>query len=266
MPLSIVGKVLHDQWRALAVWTILSGVFAAFYLSLYPSIGAVEQMQQLLDSMPPALRAMFAAEGVDIGTPAGYLNVEFFTFLVPLLVFAVSLPAAGGATAGEEERGTLELLLANPVRRWRVAVEKFIAMTCETAIVVAGIWVALAVTARIAGIDLALGRVAAALASAGLLGLVIGTLAMAIGALTGSRMLCIGFALAVAVGGFFINALAPLVEGLKAWQVISPHYHYIGYDPLANGLDAGHVVALLSAIAVFLGLAVLAFERRDLHA
>ena len=115
MPLSIVGKVLHDQWRALAVWTVVSGVFAAFYLSLYPSIGAVDQMQQLLDSMPPALRAMFAAEGVDIGTPAGYLNVELFTFMVPLLVLAVSLPAAAGATAGEEERGTLELLLANPV-------------------------------------------------------------------------------------------------------------------------------------------------------
>ena len=174
MRLSIVGKVLHDQWRALAVWTVVSGVFAAFYLSLYPSIGAVDQMQQLLDSMPPALRAMFAAEGVDIGTPAGYLNVELFTFMVPLLVLAVSLPAAGGATAGEEERRTLELLLANPVPRWRVAIEKFIAIVVETAIVVTGIWIALALTARVAGIDLALDRVGAALASAGLLGLMIG--------------------------------------------------------------------------------------------
>jgi ABC-2 type transport system permease protein len=266
MPLSIVGKVLHDQWRVLAVWTVVSGVFAAFYLSLYPSIGAVEQMRQLLDSMPPALRAMFAAEGVDIGTPAGYLNVELFTFMVPLLVLAVSLPAAGGATAGEEERGTLELLLANPIPRWRVAVEKFIAIVVETAIVVAGIWIALALTARVAGIDLALDRVAAALASAAILGLVIGALAMAIGAVSGSRMLSIGIALAVAVGGFFINALAPLVEGLKAWRVISPHYHYIGYDPLANGLDAGHAVIRLVATGVVLGFAVLAFERRDLRA
>jgi ABC-2 type transport system permease protein len=79
-------------------------------------------------------------------------------------------------------------------------------------------------------------------------------------------MLSIGIALAVAVGGFFTNALAPLVEGLKAWRVISPHYHYIGYDPLANGLDAGHAVILLVATGVILGLAVLAFERRDLHA
>ena len=46
---NIVGKTLHDQWRAVAIWTALSGMFAAFYLSLYPSIGAVAEMQQLLD-------------------------------------------------------------------------------------------------------------------------------------------------------------------------------------------------------------------------
>ncbi len=265
MPLSVVAKVLHDQWRPLLGWSVLCGAFAALYLSLYPSIGAVQQMQELLNAMPPALRAMFAAEGVDIGTPAGYLNVELFTFVVPLLVFAVALTSGAGATAGEEERGTLELLLANPLPRWRLVVEKFIALSLAAAVVVAGIWLALAVTARVAGIDLALDRVAGALASAGLLGVAIGALTMAIGALTGSRMVALGLALAVAVAGFFVNALAPLVEGLKAWRVIAPHYHYIGYDPLANGLDATHAAVLLAITAAFLGIAIVAFERRDLH-
>lgn len=263
---SVVVKVLHDQWRAVAIWTVLSGMFAAFYLSLYPSIGAVEEMRRLLEAMPPALRALFAAEGVDIGTPAGYLNVELFTFVVPLLVLAVALTAAGAATAGEEERGTLELLLANPVRRWRIVVEKFAALAIVTAAVVAGIWVALALTAALADIDLALDRVAAALASAGLLGLGVGTLAMALGALTGSRMLSIGIALVASVAGFFVNALGPLVEWLDDWRWVSPHYHYIGYDPLANGLDLTHAAVLALLSLAFLAVAVVAFERRDLHA
>jgi len=262
---SVVAKVIHDQWRPVLLWTAFSGIFAAFYLSLYPSIGAVQEMQQLLDAMPPALRAMFTAEGVDIGTPAGYLNVELFTFVVPLLVLAVALTSAGGATAGEEERGTLELLLANPLPRRRVVAEKFIAMTLATAVLVAGMWLALGITARVADIDLALDRVAAALASAGLLGVAIGALAMAIGALTGSRAVSVGLALAIAVAGFFVNALGPLVEGLRPWRVVSLHYHYIGYDPLANGLDAGHAAVLLGAAAGFLLVAVIAFERRDLH-
>lgn len=262
---SIVGKVLHDQWRGVAAWTALSGVFAAFYLALYPSIGGVAEMRRLLDSMPPALRAMFAAEGVDIATPAGYLNIELFTFIVPLLVFAIGLTSAGAATAGEEERGTLELLLANPVRRWRIVLEKFVAMVITTAALVTGIWIALAVTASVFDIDLALDRVAAALASAGLLGLAIGALAMTLGALTGSRTVSIGLALAVAVGGFFLNALGPLVEGLKEWRPLSPHYQYIGYDPLANGLDIGHATVLAAIAAVFVLVAMVAFERRDLR-
>jgi len=264
MPLSIVGKVFHDQWRPVLVWAALSGILAAFYLSLYPSIGAVQEMQELLDSMPQALRALFAAEGADIGTPAGYLNIELFTFMIPLLVFAVALTSAGGATAGEEERGTMELLLANPIPRWRVVVEKFLAMALATSAVVAGIWLALAITASVANIALALDRVAAALASVGLLGFAVGSLAMAIGALTGNRMVSIGLALGIAVVGFFVNALGPLVEGLRDWRAISLHYHYIGNDPLANGLDPGHAAVLLATAVVCLVVAIVAFDRRDL--
>ena len=121
---SVALKMLHDQWRILAVWSVLAAILAAFYLSLYPSIGSVDEMRRLLDAMPPELRAMFSIEGADLGTPAGYLNMELFTFMLPLIVAAVTVTAGSGATAGEEERGTLELLLANPIGRWRIVVEK----------------------------------------------------------------------------------------------------------------------------------------------
>jgi ABC-2 type transport system permease protein len=266
MRLSIVGKVVHDQWRAVALWTVLSGLLAAFYLSLYPSIGAVEEMRRLLEAMPPALRAMFAAEGADISTPAGYLNVEFFTFMVPLLALAIALTSAGSATAGEEERGTMELLLANPVPRWRIVVEKFIALVLSMAALMLGVWLALAATAVAVDIELALDRVAAALVSAGLLGLTLGALAMALGALTGSRALSMGVALAISLAGFFLNALGPLVADLRDWRWLSPSYHYIGYDPLANGLDLGHAAVLLLATFTLIAFAALLFERRDLRA
>ena len=262
---SIFAKVLHDQWRVLLAWTALSGLLAGFYLSLYPSIGAVDETRQMLESMPPALRAMFVAEGTDISTPAGYLNVELFTFVVPLLVLAITLTSAGGATAGEEERGTLELLLANPVPRWRIVLEKFAGTLVLAAILCAGIWIALAATAWLASIDIALDRVAAALASAWLLATAMGAVALALGALTGSRMLAIGIGLAVVVAGVFVNALAPLADVLAAWRPLSPHFHYIGYDPLANGLDPAHASVLAGTTVVLVVVAMVAFERRDLR-
>jgi ABC-2 type transport system permease protein len=216
--------------------------------------------------MPPELRALFAAESADISTPAGYLNIELFTFVLPLIVLAVTLAGGGGATAGEEERGTLELLLANPVRRWRIVLEKALGTGLFAAIVCAGVWVGLAATARLGDIDIALDHVAGTLASVWLLACSFGGLALLIGALTGSRGGAIGIALAVAVVAFFVNALAPLSDVLEPWRPISPYFHYIGYDPLSNGLDPGHAGLLALVTVGFVLAAAFAFERRDLHA
>lgn len=263
---TISVKTVRELGRVAVAWTAASALLAAFYLSLYPSIGAAEEMRSFLDAMPPAIRAMFAAEGVDIGTPAGYLNVELFTFVVPLLVAALTVTVGAGATAGEEERGSLDLLLSCPVARWRAILAKAAAVAVLGAVLVVGLWAALAMTAWVAHIDLALDRVAAALVSAWLLGLVLGAVALLAGSISGHRMLSIAIALGVAVVGFFVNALAPLVEGVRAWQALSPHYHYLGGDPLTNGLDAGHAAVLAGTAIVLVALATIAFQRRDLRA
>ena len=44
--------------------------------------------------------------------------------MVPLLLMIAAIGAGAGAIAGEEERGTLELLLANPLSRRRLVLEK----------------------------------------------------------------------------------------------------------------------------------------------
>ena len=262
----VFQKSIREHLRVVGAWTSASAILAGFYLSLYPSIGGVEEMSQLLEAMPPPIRAMFAAEGMDLSTPAGYLNLEFFGFILPLLVAAVTVTLGAGATAGEEERGSLDVLLSCPLPRWRVILAKAGAALVLGGVLVAGVWVGLAVTAVVCGIDVALDRVAAALGSVWLLGLVLGGVALVAGSLSGSRMLSIGVALGIAVVGFFVNALAPLVESLRPWQALSPHYHYLAGDPLTNGLDPGHALTLAAASVALAALATVVFQRRDLRA
>ena len=54
---------------------------------------------------------------LDLASPAGYLNSQIYALLAPLLLLIFSIGGGAGAVAGEEERGTLDLLLAHPVRR-----------------------------------------------------------------------------------------------------------------------------------------------------
>jgi ABC-2 type transport system permease protein len=263
---SIVRKSVHDLWRPLLAWTVFTAVWPAFYIALYPSIGAVEEMQQLLDAMPPALRALFVSEGLDIGTPEGYLNMELFAFVLPLLLMAWTVPVSAGATAGEEERGTLDALLALPVRRWQVLTGKAAAVLGGTVVLAVGALAGLAVGSAAVGVTLDLGRVGAGVVLASLLALVFGGLALLVGALTGRRLVAIAVPFALAVAAFFLNTLGALVDWLDPWRPASPFYHYIAGDPLSRGLDPGSVLVLgMTAIAAAI-LATLVFERRDLAA
>lgn len=262
---SVFGKVVHDQWRATVAWSVVAAVLAAFYLALWPSLGGVGELQAMLEAMPPELRAIFVTEGLDLSTPAGYLNMELFSFVLPLIVGGYAVAVGSAAIAGEEERGTLDLLLANPIPRWRVVVEKAMAIVLGLTVLVVAIFLALTAVAVAIEIDLDLGRLAAGLVSGALLGLVVGALALAIGAITGRRTLSLGLAMTVLVVAYVLNVMGTLVDGLEPWRPVSPVYHYVGYDPLTNGLDAGHVAVLLAMAVAGVVVALLAFERRDIR-
>ncbi|MBA3875335.1 MAG: ABC transporter permease [Anaerolinea sp.] len=261
---SVFGKVIHDQWRIVLGWAAFAGIWPAMYVALYPSIGAIGELQRMLEQFPPALREFFASSSLDLSSPEGFLNMELFTFVAPLLVLAYTVVVCGGATAGEEERGTLDLLLANPIPRWRVVVEKSAAFVIGTIVIGVGMWVGAAVGAAAVGVDLDLGLVGQAIVSSLLLGFALGGLALALGALTGRRWLAAGVSLMVAIAGFFLNGLGALVDWLEPWRPISPFYHYISNDPLTNGLDPGNVLVLVAWAVVGGVIAVVAFERRDL--
>ena len=262
---SVFGRTLHDQWKWLVGWAIFAAVWPAMYVGLYPSIGGFEDLDQLLDQLPPAIREFFASSSLDISSPEGFLNLEFFSFVGPLLILAFTVVVGGSATAGELERGTLDLLLANPIPRWRIVVDKGAALLVGAVVIGLAMWIGAAAGAAVAGVDLDLGSVGQALVSTLLLGLALGAFALAAGSLTGQRWLSAGLALAVGIAGFFLNGLGALVDWLEPFRPLSPFYHYIANDPLRNGLDPGSATVLVGWVVVGFLVAVVAFERRDLR-
>jgi ABC-2 type transport system permease protein len=97
-----------------------------------------------------------------------------------------------------------------------------------------------------------------------LLALVFGTLALAVGGLTGRRGITIGVAAGTTVATFFINGLAELVDWLRGAQKLTPFYWLQRADPLSNGLSVEDTVIMLGVIIVFLLIAIWGFGRRDI--
>ena len=108
--------------------------------------------------------------------------------MVPLLLLVAAIGAGAGAIAGEEERGTLELLLANPVSRTKVVLEKSVALVAEIAGLGFVLWLALLVGALLTSMDISAGHLAAATLSAVLLALAYGAIALLLGAATGEAL------------------------------------------------------------------------------
>jgi sodium transport system permease protein len=80
----------------------------------------------------PAVLEPFALQSVDVSL-ASERGGGVLAFLIPLFIVVWTLSggqmAAIDATAGEKERGTLEVLLVAPVRRTEVVLGKFLAVT-----------------------------------------------------------------------------------------------------------------------------------------
>lgn len=255
---SVFLKTLYDQRKMLMWWSLalvgVSLVYVAGYKQ-YADAGFLDAQ------LPEYLSALMGT--MDYASPEGYLNSTIFTLIGSLLMVIFSLTIGARAVAGEEESGMLDVLLAHPVSRTRFVMERFAALATATGLFGLVAWAAVSLASRIAEMGIPLANIAAACIGLAFLGLVIGSVALAVGASTGRVRLALGVAIGVALAGFLANNLAPMFEELEVAQKLSPFYYYLGGDPLREGLDAGGLAVLIVAALVLAGLAVWGLNRRD---
>lgn len=260
----VLAKTLRDHRAGIIGWTVAIGLLAVMDLAVFPTVQRMSgQMQEFLKNYPQALRAMFGL-GSDFGTGPGYLDSEFFSFLGPLVVLAVGIGFGAGATASEEERGTIDWLLSAPVGRVRVIVEKAFGVLLAVLAASAVLTVVLLIGSPVAGLDLGIASILAAAATLTLLGWAFASVSLMVGAATGRRWAATGAAVALGLGGFLLTSLARIVSGLESWRWLSPFTWYASGDALTGRLHAGYLAALAVTTVVALAVAALAFRRRDL--
>jgi ABC-2 type transport system permease protein len=262
---SVFAKTLYDRLRSFRWWCLGTLAFIALYGSVFPSLHGKQSLNKLIEGYPQALKGFVGFGGnLDIASGAGYLGTEVFSFWGPIVLVAVAIAAGSAAIAGEEERGTLDLLLSLPVSRTRCLLEKLAALVCEVVALAFVMWILLVIVSSAAGMGVSAVNLAAAMLGLVLFALDFGMLAFAIGAATGRKALAIGLSATAAVIADVLNALAPLASWLDSARLVSPFYFYSHGDPLRHGI-AGTDTLILLAIAVVLGaLAPHLFRRRDL--
>jgi len=263
---SVLGKTIRDlRWPTF--WVAAALLIAAFYFTAaYPTYVKTFDLDQLLSKMPAAMKTLIGGSLIDVSSVNGFLNVELFPLILPAVLAGYAIGLGSGLTAGEESRGTIDVLLSYPVRRSTIVLDKVLATGLSVAIGAACLWIGSILGAGAGNSPIDGGDVAAGLLLAVLLAFDFGALAVLLAAGTGNRGATAGLSAAVLVVMYFMNALAPVIPSLDSVKGLSLFYWYLEGNPLRNGLAIGDALVLAAVALALLGLALPTFERRDLSA
>jgi ABC-2 type transport system permease protein len=260
---TLLALSLHTvrmQRRGAIIWGVVLGLYSAAMVATFPTIDGMQQLDQLMQSYPEGLREAFNLE--DLGTPEGYLDSQVFN-LAPLALAFFPILASAGAIAGAEERGTIDVLLGNPLPRWQLVVGSFIATALSLLGIVALMGLFSWGTAVLLEVDLSLSTTAAAVLNLWPICMFFGGVAMLFSAVFHRRVFAITIPGVVLFGMYLIDVLGKVSEDLEDLRPTSVFYYY--GTAIKDGIDWTHFGGVTLVTLFLVLLAVLAFSRRDIY-
>jgi ABC-2 type transport system permease protein len=251
-----MSKALRDlRWQVLGYGLGLA-LMSALVVAIYPSYRA-----QFADfDVPPALEGLTGSI-VDFSSAEGFLSVEFVSW-VPIVTLIFAIMAGTSALAGEEANGTLDLLLAQPISRRRLILEKIAAICVATLAIVVLACLGWLASVPFVDIEISLPDLFIATLNVAPITMMFAFLALWLGAAMSDRRAATAAVTAFAVVTYFVNYLARIVDVLEPLAWASP-FHYYDSNVLLEGPDWSKTAVLVVLLVLFAAAAAIAFEKRD---
>ncbi len=255
---SIWSKSLRDYCVPILSWGIGLGLlmYVGFATATTPVLAAFASIVPLVG---------FLGEPVAMQTPAGYITFRYMETILPLLISFWTILAGVRLVRGEEERGTMDVLLATPQTRTRLILEKIGALVLAL-LLIAGL-IALGVVVGESVIEQH-----ADVVRAGLTGLNLSLFAfffamvgLLLSQFTTSRGAAAGCASGLLLLVLLLSIIGRLVK--DSWlQYLSPLYYYNLNRPLIPSFSNAPLASLVLIVPALLLAAssVVIFVGRDI--
>jgi len=157
---ALVSHTVRMLSRGVLIWGAAIGLYSAALVASFTTLeGSAEQLNQLMQAYPKGLMEAFGIN--DLADPANYMQSQVFGF-VPLALAFFPIMVLAGAIAGAEERGTIDVLLGNPLPRWQLVVGNFLAAALSLLAICAVVGLLTWGTAALVDVELSVRQVAEA--------------------------------------------------------------------------------------------------------
>jgi len=262
--LNLITHEIKIRRGAIFGWGFGAAGFALMYLSLYPQFAdQMSAFQDILD-LP-----IYKALGVtSMSTFSGYASSTLINFL-PIILGIYALITSTFTLAGEEDHGTLEILVTLRLARWQIVVAKGIAMIITIFLIIliteAGGLLSLYLVLQQVNIDVSTFQFVLVILNALPITYFFMMLGFFLGAFLPTRGSASMTATAILIISYLGNNLFNLVERLKEWRRFFPFYYYDSTAQVfQEGIHIGDVLVLLSGALLLWILAILCFNHRNL--
>lgn len=258
---SVYLKSLRDYRVPILGWGLGLGVLLATVLIAIPTVFATPAAKAAVVSLGSTYA--WIAEPIKIDTAGGYATWKYGITILVVVIWP--LLAGTGMLRGEEERGSLDVLLSAPRGRVRVALEKLAALW--TALLAFGVVVGLLAYgggAKLNG-EITLGATLAFGLNLALISAVFGSIALFVSQFTQERRTASGLTAAILLVAIVVDMVHRVVPNTLWLSRLSPIYYYNLSKPLVPGygVNLGAITLLVGLTAIFAAAAIWLFARRD---
>lgn len=255
------------RWGIIA-WAGIIFLYGVLTMYLYPTVtDSTTDILGYLNSLPDAMKAAFGYEGIDFTaltfTPEAFATLEFLV-LWPLLIGIYGIFSSVGV-AREAERGTLDLLLAQPIKRHNVISSKFAVFATSALLIAIASILGLAAGAFLINETVDISSLALVLIEGLLLALALAGVTLFFAALFLSPRRALLAGGVFMAGSYMLNFIIPVLSDSFLWlRNLSLFFYYQPNDVVSNGLDGTAVAVFAITAIVSFAAAVWVFQRRDL--
>lgn len=261
----IVSLTLRERRRLIVGTAIGVAVMVGYVVAIFPSVRGNDAFEQAFEGMPDALRSFFQIEADIYTSGAGFLNVEMFSFMLPIMLLLIAIGGAAATISGEEESHRMDLVLSMQVSRTALMAGRMLGIAAVVAVLcVTGI-VSVLVGGVFVDLDISPANLVAAFGVAWLYAMHYAAMTFAVAGLTGRSGLAKGIAGVTAIAGYLVASLANMSEHVEPLAPWTAYYRYSHGSPLRNGIDWSDAGMLAASIVVLSAVAIAGFVRRDVR-
>ena len=258
---SLYKKTIYDKRWFMIGWSIGSVALLALTAAFYPTIA--ENIGDLFKSIPSSLSSL-VGEADAYRTYAGYMASAVFGIRAEMLFAPLAIILALGLSVNEELSRRMYQLLAQPISRDTIVIEKWLAGLSVIFFIMAVVVLSLILTTVFINETLPGELLPQIGAMSFLFTAAIFSLTYGIGMATGIRSLAIIVPVAWIMSSLLIESFSGQVPVMKDISWLSVLQYYNTGAIVEHGIDFKQVMVLLSITTLPVVIALLCFKNRDI--